>query len=535
MKIKKLIILLMLGLFTLTACNTRVDLNAKDSMVAVTDIEEPPVIQDVSPQDVSPFQVEGTEQDSEVASTPEELMRPDGWSEQTHSKTTDPNFEVVFPQNEVNRLDITIDPDDWAAMMVDMTSIYGEFGSQPMKGQPPGGGGDPQGGTSPGIGGPPPGPGMGGMKEGDEYNPIWIPATVEFEGDTWNYVGIRFKGNSSLSSSWRSGILKLPLKLDFDEFEDNFPEIDDQRFYGFKQLTLSSNFKDSSFLREKVAADIFRDAGLPSAHTAFYQVFLDHGEGPIYFGLYTMVEVVDDTVIETQFADDSGNLYKPSRLGATFALDTFNQGSFDKETNQDEADWSDVQKLYQVLHADLRITNPVQWRASLESVFDVDGFLNWLAVNTVIQNWDTYGIIAHNYYLYNDPETGLLTWIPWDNNEALQERVQRGNLSLRLDEVTAKWPLIRFLMDDPVYQEIYVVYVDEVINGAFNPDQIKLKFQELHDLINPYVVGPEGEIDAYTHLVSEAAFEDSVAILIQHAYSRYKAANAYIVVQKSSQ
>ena len=151
------------------------------------------------------------------------------------------------------------------------------------------------------------------MLEGDDSNPVWVPATVEFEGDTWTNVGLRFKGNSSLRSTWRSGIYKLPFKLDFDEFEDEYPEIDDQRFYGFKQLSLASNFNDSSFLREKVAADIFREAGVPAAQTAFYQVYVDYGEGPIYFGLYTMVEVVDDTVIETQFDDDSGNVYKPSR------------------------------------------------------------------------------------------------------------------------------------------------------------------------------------------------------------------------------
>ena len=154
---------------------------------------------------------------------------------------------------------------------------------------------------------------------GDDNNPVWVPATIEFEGDSWTNVGIRFKGNSSLKSTWGSGTMKLPFKLDFDEFEDDYPEIDDQRFYGFKQLSLSSGFNDSSFLREKITADIFRDAGIPAAHTAFYQVFVDYGKGPTYFGLYTMVEVVDDTVIEEQFQDDSGNLYKPEGQGASFA------------------------------------------------------------------------------------------------------------------------------------------------------------------------------------------------------------------------
>ena len=39
------------------------------------------------------------------------------------------------------------------------------------------------------------------------------------------------------------------------------------------------------------------------------------------------------------------------------------------------------------------------WRANLETVIDTNVFLKYLAVNTVVQNWDTYGRMTHNYYL----------------------------------------------------------------------------------------------------------------------------------------
>lgn len=478
--------------------------------------------------------------------TSSDIIRPIGWSTDTHSNESEPNYEVVFPQDEVNRLDITISPENWQVMMDDMTALYGEFGSSPRNsgagqagpgaqnqppagfaGQPPAGGLPPQQGNQVEPGGNRQ-PGGGGMLEGDESNPVWVPTTVEFEGDTWTNVGLRFKGNSSLRSTWGSGNYKLPFKLDFDEFEDEYIEIDNQRFYGFKQLSLASNFNDSSFLHEKVAADIFRESGVPAAQTAFYQIYVDYGEGPIYFGLYTMVEVIDDTVIETQFDDDSGNVYKPEGSGATFAAGTFNETSFDKETNQDEADFSDIQALFQALHADNLTSDAEAWRAGLEAVFDVDGFLNWLAVNTVIQNWDTYGLMTHNYYLYNDPGSGQLTWIPWDNNEAFKTGNMRTALSLSMDEVDANWPLIRFLMDDPIYSASYTDYVEAVINGPFNLDSITARFQELYDLIRPYVVGASGEIEGYTHLRSEAAFEAALDEMIQHANNRNQAANAWL-------
>jgi spore coat protein H len=117
-------------------------------------------------------------------------------------------------------------------------------------------------------------------------NPMWVPATITFEGNTWTSVGVRYKGNSSLTSGWRGGSLKLPLKLDFDEFEEDYPEIDDQRFYGFKQLSLANGFKDASFLRDAATANVLAEAGLPAAATAFYTVVLDYGEGSVRLGLY---------------------------------------------------------------------------------------------------------------------------------------------------------------------------------------------------------------------------------------------------------
>ncbi|MBN1964783.1 MAG: CotH kinase family protein, partial [Anaerolineae bacterium] len=292
---------------------------------------------------------------------------------------------------------------------------------------------------------------------------------------------------------------------------------------GFKQLSFSSNWSDDSLLRERVTADVFRDAGVPSAHTAFYAVYVDYGEGPVYFGLYTAVEVIDDTVVETQFADDDGTVYKPEGTGATFAAGSFNEDSFDVEANGE--DYSDVLALFDALHADTRLSDPAAWRAGLEAVFNVDGFLNWLAVNTLVQNWDTYGVMAHNYYLYHDPTTGLLTWIPWDNNMALSSSLGRGNtLSFDMAGVTANWPLIRYLIDDEVYQAAYQEHLAAAL-GVFAPERMTATYETLHDLIAPYV---EVETDGYTLLDSQADFASSVDELVAHVNVRYAEAQAYL-------
>ena len=423
----------------------------------------------------------------------------------------------------------------------------------------------------------------GGMMDGDDdENPIWVDATIDFNGETWEHVGFRLKGNSSLRSSWTSGNNKLPFKLDFDQFEDDYPATENQRFYGFKQLSFSSNFADSSYLRETAAADLFRAAGVPSAQTAFYAVYVDTGDGPVYYGLYTAVEVVDDTLIQTQFDDDSGNLYKPSGSAATFTAGSYDEEGYDKETNVKADDYSDVEALLETLNSDLRLSDPSAWRAQLESDFDVDEFLQWLAANTVMQNWDTYGSMSHNYYLYHDPTSDRLVWIPWDNNQSLgsggggargninnnnpaqggqagpggfrpQDNANTdqsqatpqanpgnqpndnmggarggmgsGSTSIGNEDTGDNWPLISYLLADEVYQQRYVEAVQNFLTVAFDPNALESELTRLHEMIAPYV---EAEQDGYTTLSNKDAFETSVDSLVEHIRSRYQAAQEYL-------
>jgi hypothetical protein len=68
------------------------------------------------------------------ASTPSQ--EPPGWSEQSHAKSASPDYERLFPADRVLELELTIAPEDWQAMLDDMTDMAGEFGQAG-----PGGGG----------------------------------------------------------------------------------------------------------------------------------------------------------------------------------------------------------------------------------------------------------------------------------------------------------------------------------------------------------------------------------------------------------
>jgi len=320
--------------------------------------------------------------------------------------------------------------------------------------------------------------------------------------------------------------LKLPFKLDFDEFEDYYPQIDNQRFYGFKKFSLKNNYDDASQLREKVAADVFAGQGLAVSHTAFYALYVDHGEGPQYFGLYTLVEEVDDSVLDTQFTSDDGNLYKPEDGSANFVEGTFNTEDFVKKTNEDDGDWSDIEALFCALHETSRTSDPVSWRTALQATFDVDVFLHYLAVNGVIQNWDTYGRMSHNFYLYNDPDSSRLVWIPWDNNEALQEGKMNGALALDFSNLDAdSWPLIGKLYADETYRTIYDAYVLDVMENTFEAAAIQALYQTYADLIEPYATT---ERKGYSFIDEPRDFYQAITELKAHASDRADAVRTYL-------
>ena len=424
-------------------------------------------------------------------------FEPTDWTPETHSNDVDPNHAEVFESNIVKRFDFVVSEERWQSMLDNMSSLYGNFG-QAMP---------------------------GGLLDTDE-DPIFVPADVYYDGTQWYRVGIRFKGNSSLQTSWQSGILKLSFKMDFDEFEDDYPQIKNQRFYGFKKFSLKNNFDDPSQLREKVAADVFAKAGLAVSHTAFYTLYVDHGDGPEYFGLYTLVEEVDGEVLDTQFSSDDGNLYKPEEGGANFVAGEFAEEFFEKKPNEDEADGSDILALFAALHDDTATTNPITWRENLEAVFDVNVFLKYLAVNSIIQNWDTYGKMSHNYYLYNDPATSKLTWIPWDNNEALQEGKQGGALALDFANIQAGgWPLIEKLLADPVYKSQYDAYLTEVIGFAFETSTTQALYDNYAYLVEPFATS---ERAGYSFLRGPDDFSTAISILKNHASSRATAVDTYL-------
>lgn len=429
-----------------------------------------------------------------------------GWTAESHGDVPH-NYEVVFPQESVNQIEIVLGDSGWNAIKANMKSLYGyEFGS--------------------GTGGGPPG-------SFPTTEPDYVRAVVKFNGKTWNDVGFRLKGNSTLTQTWRSGIYKLPFRLNFDKFEDLVPSILNQKFYGFKDLSFSPGVKDNSLIREKIASDIFRNAGIVSPWTAFYRVSIDFGAGLKYCGIYCAVELPEDNACLSQFGEESGNLYKPESK-----LSSFLQSEFEKKNNEILGDYSDVKQFVVALNAGTYTTNRSLWRTNLENAFHVDYFLKWLALNNTMVNWDTYGAMAHNYYLYNHSKNKL-TWMPWDNNEALSRNpgiigssgggpVPPSGLSLTMNEVGTTWPLIYRIANDSVYFNRYKNHMKSVKSTTYNETFVPGLIDKYFDMITPFVTGSSGEVAPYSHLSNQQLFINERAAMKAQVANRISLTSTFL-------
>ncbi|MBN2044870.1 MAG: CotH kinase family protein [Anaerolineales bacterium] len=324
-----------------------------------------------------------------------------------------------------------------------------------------------------------------------------VPANAVIFGERLNNIGLRFRGQFSLRESGE----KKPLKIDTDYY------LEGQEFHNLKQIMFVNSIGDPTMIQEKLTYDMLAFAGVPASFVSYAELWIDFSddEQPAEFwGVYTLIERVDRKFLASRFGNDNrnGNLYKASHAQRG-PMDLIYYGpeitdyptqngqyAYGKMTNEEENDYSDVVQLAYIIDG-ASYETPEDFAQALETVFNVDGFLRYMAVMVAVASWDYYPYTGNNFYLYNDPGTNRFEWIPWDQTWG-------GEASMPLYEIKGfglleRAPLYERVFEVPRYRQKFAAYLDLLARYWFNYENIYQQSAYHHNLISPYVNQAAGD------------------------------------------
>jgi spore coat protein CotH len=335
--------------------------------------------------------------------------------------------------------------------------------------QPPAGGGFPQ------FGAPPPPPRQPKPGEREVHTNVfgvdqpWAKGTVTVGGQMFETVGIRYKGNGTMLETARTA--KRSFKIDLDRHGG------EAKFHGLKTLNLHCGVTDPSKSRETLAYAVFRAAGVPAPKTALAEVTLTvPGKfDKELLGLYTLVQNVDKAFLKDHFKTDAGLLMKPERIAGLDHLGD-DWGRY-KTTYQPKRDaTADEQKRVIAFTRLVNRADDAAFRKEIADHLDVDAFLRFLALHSLLVHMDSFFTIGHNYYLYLHPTTHQFHFIPWDVDRSFANFPIFGTPAQQLDlSLTKPYQASRLadrLMAMPEVNERYQKVLREVIAAAFDKEKL---------------------------------------------------------------
>lgn len=232
----------------------------------------------------------------------------------------------------------------------------------------------------------------------------WIEATVTIDGETFERVGLRLKGNSSLRGvTDDADPTDLPWLIRLDKY------VDGQEVDGWSQFIVRSNGSETA-LNEALALELLAEAGLASEH-AIASSFSINGT---HARLRLVVQDLDEAWEAENFATD-GLLYK-AEAGGDWSYRGDDPDSytdvFDQETGDD-----DLTPLIDFLDF-INNSSDEDFAAELPDRLDVESFARYLAFEEVVDNFDDIDGPGNNSYLRYDAESGGFTVVAWDHNLA---------------------------------------------------------------------------------------------------------------------
>jgi len=323
-----------------------------------------------------------------------------------------------------------------------------------------------------------------------------LPGMVFINGEQFDSVGVRYKGNSS----YNPNRVKNPLNIKLDYI------IGDQTIEGYGTLKLSNGFKDPSFIRETMGYVIARKY-IPASLSNYAKVTIN-GQ---YIGLYTSNQDVDKFFKNTWFTGGDDTRFKgeingnipPGQYGVWKYYGTDSTSYFPVYTLESEYGWNDLIRFLDTLN---------NFPLRVENVLNLDRHLWFLAFENLLVNLDSPINNPQNYYLDKD-NTARFNPVLWDLNETFgcfNDLSGSGQLNLyqlqHLDPFVHvpdfNFPVLNKILTNPLYKKMYVAHMKTMIEENFSNDWYVQRALEIRDIIDEEVLADPNKLYTYNDFLN---------------------------------
>ncbi len=284
----------------------------------------------------------------------------------------------------------------------------------------------------------------------------WIEATVVIDGVTYQEVGMRLKGNSSIMGLRNGGNggargpggnvsaddpQTLPWLIRLDKY------VDGQDHDGSTDFVVRSNTSSTS-LNEAISLELLDMAGLASLK-AVAASFTVNGSDSV---IRLVTELPNDEWMAGTF-DSTGALYKAESSG-DYSYRGDDPSSYDDVFDQEAGDDNTgLTPLIEFLDF-INNSDDETFASELPERLDIDAFATYLAMEDLLGNFDDIDGPGNNSYLYYDTAAQMFTVVPWDHNLAFGAtnrggagapaiRTQQSDQTGVAADTTAQQPTIR--------------------------------------------------------------------------------------------
>ncbi len=361
--------------------------------------------------------------------------------------------------------------------------------------------------------------GLDPVRQRHEY----AEARMVFQGQRYDPVGVRYRGRTTLYALFYDGEDPRPdalqrcydrqladkpsVKISLDEFGLDDAIADQQTFN-----LIAQEGSDSLYLREVLAQRLVRQFGLVAPRANHGRLCIDGA----YEGVYSLVEEADTRRFRRQHwvGADSGGYYKIESDGEQTwhdSWDTTGDWIYDYEPVGDTST-SDPGALEELLRAGSLVeagAAEAEIEAALEGLVDVDQWLQQIAQDMVIPDYDGMFGNHKNHLLYAHPERGFVV-VPYDRDQAFVDLDEYSGGQCRGDimgghpcwsSTTAPPMVAGWLVEQ--HSEDYRAAVREFADEVMVPEEVIAWVQARAAAIRPWL-----EADRYYRPDSPACIDD---------------------------